>query len=156
MTTRLSIDARAEVLPAARAEALRRRDRFIGSEHLLLGLLADPLGRPTQLLGVNLTAARAALDRLDREALNAIGVNSTPAQPLTTNGPHRARLGLTSGARRVLVHAVHEAISRKASRITTDHLLLGVVAADPPDQAAVLLRFLDLDIDQIRRSLLSP
>jgi hypothetical protein len=31
-----------------------------------------------------------------------------------------------------------------------------VLAADPPDQGAVLVRFLDLDLDQIRRSLLSP
>jgi ATP-dependent Clp protease ATP-binding subunit ClpA len=156
MTTRLSTDARAEVLPAARAEALRRRDRSIGSEHLLLGLLADPLGRPAQVLGIDLTTARAGLDRLDREALNAIGVDSAPAQPLTTTGPHRGRLGMTSGARRALVRAVHEATSRNASRVTLGHLLLGVLAADPPDPAAVLLRFLELDLDQIRRSLLSP
>jgi ATP-dependent Clp protease ATP-binding subunit ClpA len=152
MTPRLSTDARAEVLPAARAEALRRRDRSIGSEHLLLGLLADPIGRPVQLLGIDLDTARAGLDRLDREALSAVGVNSAPAPPLTATGPNRGRLGLTSGARRVLVHAAHEAVSRKASRITTDDLLLGVLAADPPDPAAVLLRSLGLDLKQIRRS----
>jgi hypothetical protein len=56
-----------QVLDLAREEAERAGHRYLGPEHLLLGLLAEGHSRAAQLLrtaGVELAAARAALARL--------------------------------------------------------------------------------------------
>jgi ATP-dependent Clp protease ATP-binding subunit ClpA len=137
------------------AEARRRGDKYVGSEHLLLGLLADPLGLATRAIGVDLAEARAALHRFDGEALDAIGIgiDSSLAAPGVGLDNCR-RLRFTNGAKQVLQRAAHEALRLRESRITTRHILLGILAAQPPDQAALLLRFLDRDTDHIRESLL--
>src|SRR5215211_9371241 len=79
-----------QVLDLARAEAERAGHRYLGPEHLLLGLLAEGHSRATQLLrtaGLELAAARAALARLadqgvvpaprpsDAELLSSLGID---------------------------------------------------------------------------------
>ena len=79
-----------QVLDLAREEAERAGHRYLGPEHLLLGLLAEGHNRAAQLLrtaGVELAAARAALARLadqgvvpaprpsDTELLGTLGIN---------------------------------------------------------------------------------
>ena len=56
----------------ARQEARRRGDHKVGTEHLVLALLMEP--PLAAALGVDLQAARAALEALDRDALAAVGV----------------------------------------------------------------------------------
>ena len=54
-----------KVLELALREAIRRGDRFIGTEHVLLGIVHAEAGRTMALLaarGVTLTGMRAALD----------------------------------------------------------------------------------------------
>jgi ATP-dependent Clp protease ATP-binding subunit ClpA len=78
------------VLELARAEAERVGHRYLGPEHVLLGLLAEDQSEAAQVLqarGVDLAAARAALDRLagqgvvpaprpsDAELLGTLGIN---------------------------------------------------------------------------------
>ena len=76
----------------ARDEAIRRGDRTIGTEHLVLALLIGP-GSPTaRALGCDLGSARRALDALDSRALAAIGV-----QPGITAGPVAVRPAGRSG-----------------------------------------------------------
>ena len=58
----------------AREEARVRGDRRAGTEHLVLGLLHEPL--IGSLLGADHPRARAALDALDRDALGVIGVRA--------------------------------------------------------------------------------
>jgi hypothetical protein len=53
----------------AREEARRRGDRKVGTEHLLLGLLREPV--LAQALGCDLQTARDALAALDHDALAA-------------------------------------------------------------------------------------
>jgi ATP-dependent Clp protease ATP-binding subunit ClpA len=56
-----------QVLDLARAEAERAGHRYLGPEHVLLGLVAEDRSRAAQLLraaGVELAAARVALARL--------------------------------------------------------------------------------------------
>ena len=72
---RLSTDARVAMLHAARAEATARGDRYVGTEHLLLGLLAEPGGVAERALEIGLDEMRAALRRFDGEALDAVGVD---------------------------------------------------------------------------------
>ena len=78
------------VLDLGREEAERFGHRYLGSEHVLLGMLAEGQSRAAGVLraaGVDLTAARAALARLadrgvvpaprpsDAELLGALGIN---------------------------------------------------------------------------------
>ena len=85
----------------ARNEAIRRGDRTIGTEHLLLALLVDPASPAAKALGCDLHSARRALDALDSEALAAIGV-----EPGITAGPvavrATGRLRLTPAAKAVI------------------------------------------------------
>ena len=79
-----------QVLDLAREEAERAGHRYLGPEHLLLGLLAEGHSQATQLLrtvGVELGAARVALARLadqgvvparrpsDAELLGSLGID---------------------------------------------------------------------------------
>ena len=74
----------------ARDEALRRGDRTIGTEHLLLALLVDPDSPAARAVGRDLDTARRALDLLDSEALAAIGlapgVAAGPVAPRPRSG----------------------------------------------------------------------
>src|SRR6266702_1818632 len=76
----------------ARDEAIRRGDRTIGTEHLVLALLIDPASPAAKALGCDLDSARRALDALDVEALAAIGV-----EPGITAGPVAVRTRGRSG-----------------------------------------------------------
>ena len=70
----------------ARDEAIRRGDRVVGTEHMVLALLADPASPAARALGCDLESARAALDAMDAAALAAIGVH-----PGITAGPITVR-----------------------------------------------------------------
>lgn len=131
----------AVVVKSALEEARRRGDRRVGTEHLLLGVLHDP--GSARALGVELEAARAALDDLDRAALAAIGIDTAGLAPLTL-GPSRKRPPMTSAALTALKQAVMAAKTRSRS-IDPKHLLLALLACDPPDPAAQLLAELGID-----------
>jgi ATP-dependent Clp protease ATP-binding subunit ClpA len=79
-----------QVLDLAREEAERCGHRYLGPEHVLLGVLAEGQSRAARVLhtaGVDLMAARAALDRLaergvvptprpsDAQLLESLGVD---------------------------------------------------------------------------------
>lgn len=150
MVTRLSSDVRKAVLTSAAEEARRRGDRRIGTDHLLLGLLHDPHSIAARVLGVDVEAARAASDNLDRAALAGIGVDvgplSSPSRPMQARG----HPSLTSGARAVLARSVLEARAAKARRIDARFLLLGILTRERPDPAAELLAELAVDPAQAR------
>jgi ATP-dependent Clp protease ATP-binding subunit ClpA len=154
MVIRLSEDARKAMLRSAAEEAARRGDRRIGTDHLLLGLLREPGSLAVEVLGVDLDAARAASDDLDRIALAAVGVE---AGGMPGPAPLRARrhLPLSSGARAVMVRAVEGARAAKARRIEVRHLLLALLACERPDPAAVLLEALHVDRTEARERLRS-
>lgn len=137
----------AAVVTAALEESRRRGDRRLGTEHLLLGLLHDP--DCARALGTDLTAARAALDRLDRAALAALGIDVDGLRPAEVP-PRRGKPGaLTSGARAV----VNEAIRGVPRPREPGRLLQALVRLAPPDPAADLLVELGVDRDAVRRRL---
>ncbi len=76
----------------ARDEAIRRGDRTIGTEHIVLAMLIDPASPAAKALGCDLDSARRALDALDLDALAAIGV-----EPGITAGPVAVRTRGRSG-----------------------------------------------------------
>jgi hypothetical protein len=133
---------------AAQAEAQRRGDRRLSTEHLLLGVLHEP--EAATALGVDLAAARAGLDSLDRAALSAIGINTgeftSAVVPAATKRPP-----LTTAARATLLRAVKP--GAKAIHPTAEQFVLALLANDQPDPAADLLVHLGVDTAAVRARL---
>jgi len=152
MIKRLSADARELVLRAATAEAHRRGDRRLGTDHLLLGLLHDPTGDVARVLGVDLAAARAADDALDRTALAAVGIAVT-VPPSSEEAAGGGSLALTSSARAAFKRALDQARPVRTGRIETRHFLLAVLDCERPDPAAALLQHLGIDRAAVRARL---
>jgi hypothetical protein len=125
----------------ARNEAIRRGDRTIGTEHLVLALLVDPASPAAKALGCDLDSARRALDALDSQALAAIGV-----QPGITAGAvavrATGRLRLTPAAKAVLT-GIRDA--RKNREAGLEIVLSALLDLPRPDPAAELLAALDVD-----------
>jgi predicted ArsR family transcriptional regulator len=123
----------------ASAEAQRRGDRRVGTEHLVLALLADPDSVTARALGVDLDSARAALDVLDRQALEYLGIHAT-FQSSTIPGRPRERLRLTPAASATFT----------GLRGGTRQVLLALVSRECPDPATELLDALGVDRAAIR------
>ncbi len=139
----------AAVVTAALAESRRRGDRRLGTEHLLLGLLHDD--GSAHALGTTLAEARAALDRLDRAALAALGIEVDGLRPPEVP-VRRGKLtlgALTSGARAV----VDEAIRGTPRPRDPARLLRVLLRLSPPDPAADLLVELGVNVERVRRRL---
>jgi hypothetical protein len=150
---RLRRDVRRSVLEAASAEAARRGDRRIGTDHLLLSLLHNPEPDLAALLPISLDAARAADDQLDAAALNALGIDAGGLDLHETPEPPRRILPLTSGARETLKLAFDVARPRRVGRIDGRHLLLALLSRSRPDPGAELLHALGLDAERLRARL---
>lgn len=142
----------AKVVKRALAEARQRGDRRLGTDHLLLGLIGDPDSDAALALGVDLESARAALDALNRAALASIGLDVGDLR-LASLPPARKRPPLTSAARSVLIRAIEQAARTMGRRPTSKHLLLALLACEPPDPAAVLLAQLGVDRALVRERL---
>ncbi len=103
------------VLSLAHQEAERMRHNYIGTEHLLLGLIREEggvAGRVLRELGLEAGRVQEIVERL------------------TGTGQHRSgKIDLSPGTQQVLEHAVEEAKRMGHHYIGTEHLLLGV---DPP------------------------
>jgi hypothetical protein len=125
----------------ARDEAIRRGDRTIGTEHLVLAMLIDPASPAAKALGCDLDSARRALDALDIEALAAIGV-----EPGITAGPvavrTRSRLRLTPAAKAIFT-GIRDARKNRGAGLGT--VLNALLDLPRPDPAAELLAALSVD-----------
>jgi len=102
------------VLSLAREEALSFNHQFIGTEHLLLGLLREQDGLAAlalEKLGVTLDPVRAAVEM-------KIGRGDQPVQEDIDYVPR---------ARKVLSRALDEAEQQKSGYVRTEHILLGLV-----------------------------
>ena len=126
-----------KVLSLAHQEAERVRNNFIGTEHLLLGLLVEEggvAGRVLRELGL----------RADRVREVVLRITSTPSE----FDPNRVELA-SSDTQQVLEHSVGEARRLGHHYIGTEHILLGLVRVE--GTALEVLRRLGVDEDQIRR-----
>jgi ATP-dependent Clp protease ATP-binding subunit ClpC len=108
-------DRARRVIVLAQEEARLLNHNYIGTEHLLLGLLHDGGGtaaRALESLGVTLDAARDQVREMIGEG----------QQALTGHIPFTPR------AKKVLELSLREALSLGDDHIGTEHLLLGLVA----------------------------
>lgn len=116
-----------KVLATARDEAAHLRHEYVGTEHLLLGLLRDTGGVSATVLGnlgVDAETVRATLLQVVRQG---------PREVQT--GPD---LPYTSRAKRTLELAMNEARDLHHNYVGTEHLLLGLVAEGKGIAAQVL------------------
>jgi hypothetical protein len=146
----------------AREEARRRGDRKVGTEHLILGLLREPV--LAQALGCDLQTARDALDAMDHDALAAVGIRAAfntppipidepikrPARP-TFKAVLRDRLPMTPAAKTALEESYKEI--RGGHHIGPQQVLLTVLELEPPDPAAGLIAALGVDRAAARQRL---
>jgi hypothetical protein len=112
---------------------------FVGSEHLLLGLFAQPEG----------LAARALAEAgVDREAVEGKVLEMVPrgSEPLLENPPYTPRASLA------LQGALEEALRLGHNYIGTEHILLGLVR-DPHAVSAWVLSELGVSVASIRTRL---
>ena len=130
-----------QVLLLAKAEAERFNHDCIGTEHLLLGLLALNEGVAVEVLrelGLNLQQFRLEVERC-----------------CGTGGETRTEghLPFTPALRRVLALAAREAQAMNYNFIGTEHLLLALLR-DTDSPAARVLRNLNLRPEEVRRLVL--
>ena len=130
----------------ARNEAVRRGDRTIGTEHLVLALLIDPASPAAKALGHDLDSARRALDALDSQALAAIGVQpGITAGPVAVRAPGRLRL---TPAAKAVITGIRDA--RKSREAGLGIVLNALLDLPRPDPAAELLAALGVDASAVR------
>jgi len=130
-----------QVLALARQEASRFNHNFIGTEHLLLGLIRLGQGvaiNVLQKMGVDLQAVRAEVEKL-------VGTGSE--QKITGDIPPTPRV------RKVLALAAKEAKALNHTYIGTEHILLGLLR-EGEGVAARVLRNLGVDLETARQEIL--
>ena len=140
-----ALDARARhSLQRAREESEREGLAYIGTEQLLLGLLAQPGAVASRVLrnfGVQLETARTSLRQLRP--------TSTEQSPPVGDSAASRELGLTPIGRRTLELAVEESRILGHHYIGTEHLLLGLIALGH-GAAIDMLHHLGVDLAAIR------
>ena len=116
------------VIALSQDEAVRLRRNYIGPEHLLLGLIRDGdsiAARALASLGAELASLRATVDAID----SAERWTETPTE-----------IVLLPGTKRVLAAANVEAKARGDPYTGPEHLLLGLVGAEPTSATQALER----------------
>ncbi|MEK6718189.1 MAG: ATP-dependent Clp protease ATP-binding subunit [candidate division NC10 bacterium] len=104
-----------KVIILAREEAIRLGHNFVGTEHLLLGLIREGDGLAVAILkklNVNVSALKAEIEKIV-----AVGTEFSPA----------GEIPFTPQAKKVLEYAISEARSLGHNYIGTEHLLLGLI-----------------------------
>ncbi|AWH75156.1 Clp protease ClpC [Dokdonia sp. Dokd-P16] len=130
-----------DVIAYSKEEALRLGHDFIGTEHLLLGLLRDGSGKAIDILG--------ALN-IDLEHLRRKVEILSPANPnLNLQSNDKKNLHLTRQAERALKTTFLEAKLFQSSSINTAHLLLCVLRNEN-DPTTKLLNRLKVDYDSVK------
>src|SRR6201993_2093174 len=130
-----------QVLQLARKEADRFNHNYVGTEHLLLGLIKLGQGvavNVLQKMGLDLETVRMEVEKQ---------VGSGPETKIVGNVPYTPRV------KKVLALAGKEAKALNHSYVGTEHILLGLLR-EGEGVAARVLKSLELDIERTRNEIL--
>ncbi|MBA3469810.1 MAG: ATP-dependent Clp protease ATP-binding subunit [Herpetosiphonaceae bacterium] len=126
-----------QVMSFAQEEARAFNHPYIGTEHLLLGLILEGEGVAARVLaelGVTITKARNAVEFI-------VGHGDGPRQT--------AEVDLTARAKKVFEYAIDEARKLNHTYISTEHILLGLVR-NAEGVATGVLEIMAVSLDQVR------
>ena len=140
MFERFTDEAR-RVLVLAQEEARALAHDFIGTEHLLLGILRHgkgPAPEALNVVGVTLDGARSRI----AQAVQPRGTTAVGSPPFS------------SRAKKTLELALREALQLGHNHIRTEHLLLGIIREGEGVGAQTLLAF-DVDLSRLRHEVTS-
>ena len=131
-----------EIISFSREEALRLGNDFIGTEHLLLGMIREGEGKAILILkslNVNLFELRKEVELAvkDKAGKNIANINSLP---------------LTKQAEKVIRVTVLEAKALKSPTVETEHLMLSILKNKENVCTQILQQF-DVDYDTFKEEL---
>jgi len=129
-----------QVVVLAQEEARDLKHNYIGTEHLLLGLLREGDGVAARVL----SALEVSLEDVRGEIMRIVGEGEHETQ---------GQIPFTPRAKKVLELALREALSLGHNYIGTEHILLGLVR-ESEGVAARILGDLDADADRIRQEVM--
>jgi hypothetical protein len=130
-----------QVMALARKEADRFHHNFVGTEHLLLGLISLGQGvavNVLQKMGLELETVRLEVEKQ---------VGTGPDQKVFGNIPYTPRV------KKVLLLAAKEANALNHTYVGTEHILLGLLG-DGEGVAALVLKSFEVDISKTRQEIL--
>ena len=131
-----------EIISFSREEALRLGNDFIGTEHLLLGLIREGDNTALRILksfNIDLYELRKEIELAvkDKTGKNVANINSLP---------------LTKQAEKVIRVTVLEAKALKSATVETEHLMLSILK-NKENIATQILNQFDVDYDLFRQEL---
>ena len=141
MFERLTDRAR-KVMALANQEAQRFNHEYIGTEHILLGLVKEGSGVGANVLKhleIDLRKVRLEVEKLVKSGPDMVTMGKLPQTPR---------------AKKVIEYAIEEARSLNHNYVGTEHLLLGLLREQDGVAAQVLMN-LGLKLDDVREEVLN-
>ncbi|HQR08774.1 MAG TPA: Clp protease N-terminal domain-containing protein, partial [Gemmatales bacterium] len=135
-------DRARKVMQLANQEAQRFNHEYIGTEHILLGLVKEGSGVAANVLknlDVDLRKIRLEVEKLVQSGPDMVTMGKLPQTPR---------------AKKVIEYAIEEARNLTHNYVGTEHLLLGLLREDE-GVAAQVLRNLGLKLDDVRDEVLN-
>ena len=129
-----------QVVVLAQEEARTLKHNYIGTEHILLGLLREEEGLAARVL----ESLDITVERVRAQVVRIVGYGEE-----VTSG----QIPFTPRAKKVLELALREALSLGHNYIGTEHILLGLVRENEGVAARILLDF-DADSEKIRNEVI--
>jgi ATP-dependent Clp protease ATP-binding subunit ClpC len=129
-----------QVVVLAQEEARQLKHNYIGTEHILLGLLREEEGLAARVL----ESLDITVERVRAQVVRIVGSGEE-----VTSG----QIPFTPRAKKVLELALREALSLGHNYIGTEHILLGLVRENEGVAARILLDF-DADSEKIRNEVI--
>ena len=130
-----------QVVVLAQEEARRLNHNYIGTEHILLGLLSEAsgvAGRALDTTGLTLSEARKQVEE-------SVGRGK---------GTPQGHIPFTPRAKKILELALREALQLRHNYIGTEHILLGIMREGEGLGAQVIARH-GIDFDELRKTVLA-
>ena len=135
-------DRARKVMALANQEAQRFNHEYIGTEHILLGLVKEGSGVGANVLknlGVDLRKVRLEVEKLVKSGPEMVTMGKLPQTPR---------------AKRVIEYAIEEARNLNHNYVGTEHLLLGLLREQDGVAAQVLMN-LGLRLEDVREEVLN-
>ncbi len=138
----LVTDSARKVMKEANREAKQMNHEFIGTEHILLGIMGEGAGVGANVLkrfGVGLDQVRSEVLKLARPGPEMVTMGTLPRTPR---------------AEKAIEYAINEARDLNHGYVGTEHLLLGLVR-EGDGVAAQVLREVGLELEEMREEVLN-